>query len=702
MSTVHPASRYTSLLLLLGLLIISSTALSENISFEEILTLSLTDLVNLEIYSANKTHETIKESPASIYIVNRADIERYGYNTLTDILENVPGFYNIYSYNGAPGNFGVRGFWNPNQQNSSMAILVNGVHQYTFDSRSSPMEQIPVPVEAIDKIEITRGPNAVIYGSGASFGVVNIITNTVTDDQKKSLFAYSSGSLNTERAALRVALKENDLKLVMNAGTYSTNGPDNKFYDLMNSDNFSTLPSFGITDPEYSTNELLEQHNKYFNINSSYKNWFFDFAFNQSSTEFFILVPSVQDGSERKSTSINMTVGYAYEINDWIDMNFKSTYYQHNRDTDFDAFSPSFYGIINSSYDAYNIELLSNIKASDDTSILIGLNYQSMKNLDELTDIPALNFNQDSYFIDDRPLHAVFSQINYQATDKLKLTAGGRFEEIQPYRSTFISDTGEASENRIISNNESIHINSYRGAAVYSSTDEHTFKFMIGNSSRISGDDFLPEETDTIELNYLYVVENLYTSVSLFHNNLRNLVVPFLVDDGAGGLSTEEDTSGKLSTDGIEIIINKNFQKYWLIEAGITYQDTSDDINKNLEPAYSPDLLSHIKLSYKSRKSTYSLISRYVDEMESFYDPGIDNGDGSFGNRTGDKINSYATLDANIRIDNIYEGFYLNVKANNLLDKTIRYPNNNDNNTLLDKGTLGNERIITVTVGIDF
>jgi len=151
---------------------------------DPILSLSLADLMNVEIVTAGKTTEKIKDIPASVVLISRSDIEKYGYTTLTDVLENTPGLYNIYSYAGVSGNFGVRGFWNPNSQNSNTAILVNGVNQVYDNDRSNPFEKINVPVEAIDRIEIIRGPMAVLYGNGASFGVINIITNEVTDDYK--------------------------------------------------------------------------------------------------------------------------------------------------------------------------------------------------------------------------------------------------------------------------------------------------------------------------------------------------------------------------------------------------------------------------------------------------------------------------------------------------------------------------------------
>lgn len=124
--------------------------------------LSLDELVNVEIVTAGKAPEKIKDIPASVILITRREIEKYGYTTLTDVLENAPGLYNLYSYSGVSGNFGVRGFWNPNSQNSNVAILVNGVSQVYDNERTHPLEKINVPVEAIDRIEIIRGPMAVL------------------------------------------------------------------------------------------------------------------------------------------------------------------------------------------------------------------------------------------------------------------------------------------------------------------------------------------------------------------------------------------------------------------------------------------------------------------------------------------------------------------------------------------------------------
>ena len=49
---------------------------------------------------------------------------------------------------------------------------------------------------------------------------------------------------------------------------------------------------------------------------------------------------------------------------------------------------------------------------------------------------------------------------------------------------------------------------------------------MYGKSSRISDDRLAPEETTTLEANYLYLSDKFYSSLSLFNNRLNHLLVP--------------------------------------------------------------------------------------------------------------------------------------------------------------------------------
>lgn len=122
-------------------------------------------------------------------------------NDLSDIIRRQPGV-NLTgnSASGARGNnrqIDIRGMGPENT-----LILIDGKPvtsrnstRYSWSGeRDTRGDSNWVPVEQVERIEILRGPSAARYGSGASGGVVNIITKKPTNDWSGSLSLYSAKS----------------------------------------------------------------------------------------------------------------------------------------------------------------------------------------------------------------------------------------------------------------------------------------------------------------------------------------------------------------------------------------------------------------------------------------------------------------------------------------------------------------------------
>ena len=60
---------------------------------DELLQLPFEDLLQVQIRAAGKREEEIRDIPASVTIVTRDEIARYGWQTLEDLLRHVPGFF---------------------------------------------------------------------------------------------------------------------------------------------------------------------------------------------------------------------------------------------------------------------------------------------------------------------------------------------------------------------------------------------------------------------------------------------------------------------------------------------------------------------------------------------------------------------------------------------------------------------------------
>jgi len=670
-------------------------------SQDTLFSLSLDDLMNVEVFTAAKKSEKIKDVAASVVLVTRSDIEQYGYTTLTDVLENTPGLYNIYSYAGVSGNFGVRGFWNPNSQNSNIAILVNGVSQIYDNDRTHPLDKINVPVEAIDRIEIIRGPMAVMYGNGASFGVINIITNEISDDENQNLATLTYGSQNTRKAAFRFAGRNDDLKYVVNAAHYQTDGLDNRFADMMSPSNAALLPAFGVTNPNYSTKGLLEQESKYVGLSGSYNNFIFDVAYNETEVGIFLLVPPLGNGFNRTSKNTSIMLGYQMAVSKMLDVDFKATYNNTDRD---DLAELLVAGVNNTEtidFNSLELEAISTIRPNDKTTILAGINYRNMSDLRDDIIGPSIGINSESFEKSDRTTWAAFGQVDYQATDNLSLVAGLRYEDLRPYAGNGVTDAGLPGESTFTINLGDTQTTSPRLAAVYSIDENSVIKILYGEADRLGDDRLDPEITKTTEINYIYSRNDFFTSISLFHNQLEDLVIKDLVFVG-GSLVSRTSNGGEVTTNGVEVIINGNMSNNFFGELGVTLQDSENERNNDITVGYSPKTVAHAKLVYKNKNTTLAALGRYVGSMETLYDLTKQNPDGSFGARVGNKVGSYFVLDFNIRIDNVYKDMFVNMKVSNVLDEEIRYPNNQETNELLDRGTIGAGRMFIGTIGVKF
>jgi iron complex outermembrane receptor protein len=128
-------------------------------------------------------------------------ISKFGVRTIPDALRLVPGMaithvtgpdYRI-SYHGTA----VR---SPRRMN----VLVDGVSVYRPAFARIDWDQLPVAVEDIERIEVTRGPNSATYGANSMLAIVNIITKHPRDVGTGTL-AATVGSQDTLQATARYA-----------------------------------------------------------------------------------------------------------------------------------------------------------------------------------------------------------------------------------------------------------------------------------------------------------------------------------------------------------------------------------------------------------------------------------------------------------------------------------------------------------------
>lgn len=184
--TLSPRFRRRALSTLLGLLALTLLApriLAEpdsEASAPDVFSMSLEELREFKIssvFGASRHDQKTSEAPASVSILTAEDIAEYGYLTLAEALRSVRGLHINYDRNYTL--LGVRGFQRPGDSNGRILLMVDGqrVNEPIYDSAYIGSDFI-LDADAIDRIEVIRGPGSSVYGSNALFGVVNVVTKS--------------------------------------------------------------------------------------------------------------------------------------------------------------------------------------------------------------------------------------------------------------------------------------------------------------------------------------------------------------------------------------------------------------------------------------------------------------------------------------------------------------------------------------------
>lgn len=200
--------------------------------------------------------QQVTQAPASISVVSREQLEKKAYRDITDALRDVPGV--IVTGGGAGDNgadISMRGM--PAQYT---LVLVDGRRQSSRESRpngSAGFEQdwLP-PLQAIERIEVIRGPMSTLYGSDAIGGVINVITRKVADDWHGNVRAGAtlqedsdSGNANQEQLYVSGPLADDLLGLQV-YGQYQKREEDDIEQGYEDKDLQSLTAKFALTPSE--------------------------------------------------------------------------------------------------------------------------------------------------------------------------------------------------------------------------------------------------------------------------------------------------------------------------------------------------------------------------------------------------------------------------------------------------------------------
>ena len=112
-------------------------------------------------------------APIGATVITADEIRRAGATDVNEAIRKVGGVYGRQSLDASPDfALDLRGFGSNSAQN--LVVMVDGVRLNENELANTVLSTIPV--DSVERIEITRGGSSVLYGEGATGGVIHIIT----------------------------------------------------------------------------------------------------------------------------------------------------------------------------------------------------------------------------------------------------------------------------------------------------------------------------------------------------------------------------------------------------------------------------------------------------------------------------------------------------------------------------------------------
>ncbi len=617
---------------------------NDTLKTEDILKMSLTDLLNVQIISASKTQQTLKEVAATVHVITAKQIAERAYFTLEEALSDLPGFQfrNIQGFNSYIFMRGVP------SQNNLILLMVDGIQINELNSGGFYGGGQFI-LSDIEQIEVVYGPASALYGSNAVSGIINLITKKPSG--KSGQISLLGGNFKTGMLGLNF-----------------------KNYDAKKDIGYSVSA-------QYKTSEKADLEGAHGDNNwtKNMENFENDLSFSGR-----LKIKNFNAGIDYQEKKSSMTTNFKSIDDIYLDKNslwnimFLNAFakYSYNKHEKWDLNSTAYYR--NATVKPNTINAV--IKATETTpgnqigyyrpNYLLGIenqvNYKPIENLliiggiigeiENLSEGFSVTYSNAQDIPPPTPLKppllfnklfSYYSQLQLSIFKHLSFNGGIRHDFSSYYGQVFIPRLG------FVYNNKSLTVKALFNKA-FRSPKPWDYNFGTGNSG------LKPEKMKSLEFAFSYQFnENLSMGGAIYFNTIDNKLTKEIDIDVDRWINKD-----KLNTTGFELYWNyytENFNMY----ANYTYNNSIDQ-----DDLFIPEISLHTA----NTGFTYSLSQKFSINLRANYLGGRKNPE--IIPSTGDDKIKDAFIVHGCFTYAVLKDLKIQLKANNIFDQEYYHPSN--------------------------
>jgi iron complex outermembrane receptor protein len=193
----------------------------DTVAGDDLFKLSLEDLLAVEVEVASKHPQRLIDTPSSVTVFTRSEIQLMGVQSIEELLNFVPGFISYRSAIFSEGQAVAARGRTSGHSSDSILFMIDG-HRLNNDRSGGAMTVYRrIPIHNVERVEVIRGPGSALYGTNAFSGVVNIITI----DQDNRIYGEVS-SFGGRQAYANLSRSGDDWAVALSARWFEDDGQD--------------------------------------------------------------------------------------------------------------------------------------------------------------------------------------------------------------------------------------------------------------------------------------------------------------------------------------------------------------------------------------------------------------------------------------------------------------------------------------------